>query len=279
MGLTRELADALVREHPERAAFVLERLEPEAAVAILARGEAADAAALLRRLSPQRASHVLGRLPPERGAVLLARLDLDQAVRLVRRLGLQVRQQMLEQLDAKRARAISALLAFAEGTAGALMDPDVLALPQGLSAREALARVRSEPEHARYNLYVVDDEQRLVGALNLRELLLARPNQTLAELMTPGPIRLEAGADRSAIVSHPGWREVHALPVVDERGCYLGAIRYRTLRELEEALLRRVDEDQSTSAALGQLFAAGAAGLFEALGGTGDAAAGARHGR
>jgi magnesium transporter len=145
------------------------------------------------------------------------------------------------------------------------MDPEVLALPLDLTAGEALARVREQPEQARYNLYVVDGEQRLVGALNLRELLVADPSDRLADLMASEPLRLVATADRALVVSHPGWRRVHALPVVDEDDRYLGALRYHTLRELEEELLRGRHEDRSTADALGDLFAAGAAGLLEAL--------------
>jgi hypothetical protein len=53
--------------------------------------------------------------------------------------------------------------------------------------------------------------------------------------------------------------------VVDEDERYLGAVRYRTLRELEKQLLRGAGEERSTAEALGDLFATGAAGLLDAL--------------
>jgi magnesium transporter len=276
MTLTRGLADALVREHPERAASVLERHDLAQVTGVLARGKPGDAADVLRRLSPQRAGAVATLLPRGRSAALLAGLALDDAVRLVRRLEPEVREEMLAQVEPRRARAIRALIGFPEATAGALMDPEVLALRSDLSARAALAQVRAQPEHAHYNLYVVDGEQRLVGALNLRELLIARPSRTLAELMVGRPLSLPATADRARVVSHPGWKEVHSLPVVDEAGRYLGAIRYRTLRSLEQDLLAKRAGDTPAADALGQLFAAGAAGLLEALAGTGSAGGGRR---
>ncbi len=279
MTLTRTLADALLQSYPGRAALVLDALEPAGTVDILGQGDAEEAAEVLRRLSPQRARHVLSSLPRARAAALLDRLELDEAARSLRLVDGPVRAELEGELEPKRARALRALLAFREGTAGALMDPEVLALPQGLTAGTALERVRAEPEHARYNLYVVDEEQRLVGALNLRELFLAEPTRTLGEMMVTAPQRLPADAEAAQVVSHPGWKEVHSLPVVDGQGRYLGAIRYRKLRELEQALFAKRRDDQDTSSALGQLFAAGAAGLFEALGGTGDGGGGARHGR
>jgi hypothetical protein len=61
-------------------------------------------------------------------------------------------------------------------------------------------------------------------------------------------------------------------------GRYLGAIRYRTLRALEEDLFAQRAADANSAGALGQLFAAGAAGLLEALAGSGGAE-GERRGR
>jgi predicted transcriptional regulator len=145
------------------------------------------------------------------------------------------------------------------------MDPEVLALPHDLTARDALARVREAAGNARYNVYVVDREQTLVGVINLHELLMARPGDQLSSLMQTRIHRLPARADRHAIVSDPGWREVHSLPVVDDRGVYLGAIRYRTLRLLEEQLRGNRGEEGATARALGGLLRAGATAMLEAM--------------
>ena len=179
-----------------------------------------------------------------------------------------MRDAVLDGLDDERLRSLHALLAFPEDTAGGLMDPDVLALPAELPVAAALERIRREPSHARYNLYVVDEEQRLVGALNLRELLLAPVDAELADLMTPDPLHLAAEADRARVVSHPGWKEVHSLPVIDANGRYLGAIRYRTLRDLEQELLRPATGDTPPARAFGELLALGAAGALDAFAGT-----------
>jgi magnesium transporter len=265
MALISTLADALIQKHPARAAEVLEREEPAQGITLLARGNARSAAEVLRRLSPTRVGATLGGLAPRRAASLLAALPLDAAARLLRHVEEAQRGGILEHLDARRAQSLRSLMAFPADRAGALMDPEVLALPSTLSAGEALDRVRERPDHARYNLYVLDDEARLVGALNLRELFLARPEDRLGDLMKPNPQAIRSDADRATVLSHHGWREVHALPVVDADGHYLGAFRYRTLRELEEELLHGRRDDSSSATALGELFATGAAGLLDAL--------------
>lgn len=265
MSLESRLAEALMRSHPERAAGVLERLGREEAIGALAAGDPALAAGVMARLAPPLAGAVLAALEPPRVAEVLGALDLDVAARLARRLPEERLAPALERVPPRRERALRSLLRFPEHSAGALMDPNVLALPGTLTASEALARVKEDPESARYNLYVVDDAQKLEGVLTLRELFLAPPGARLADLMRRSPICLDAHDDRSHIVGHPGWREAHALPVVDEQGAYLGAVRYGTLRELEEELLRGRREDGDVQDALGQLFAAGAGGLLDAL--------------
>jgi len=132
------------------------------------------------------------------------------------------------------AERLNLLLRYPEGTAGALMDPRALALPQDIPVGEALARVRHAARDVLYYLYVVDRAQVLVGVLNLRELMLAPRKAEVASVMRPHVARLSARADRASILAHPGWREFHALPVVDDAGLFLGVIRYETVRRLEE---------------------------------------------
>lgn len=264
-SLQARLARELVRAHPDRAAAVLDRLRPEDGVHVLTSVPSSQAAAVITCLSPYTAAAVLEALTPDRAAAILEVLELDVASRLLRRLSDARRAAISERLPAPVARDVQALLRFPEDTAGALMDPAGLALPEDFTVREALGRVRELPEQTRYNVYVVDRNQVLVGVLNLRELLVARPQARLAEVMTREPAHLSARADRSVVLGHPGWKKVHAIPVVDEAGHYLGVIRYRTLRQLEAELLGGPGVDGSTSEALGELFAAGAAGILDAL--------------
>ena len=270
MKLVRELAQHALEHHPDRAATVLERLDEAETIRLLERGSLESASAVLERLSPHYATAVLRGLKRERAARMLDALPVDVAVRVVRRADGGLQEALLALVDPNRARSIRSVLGFREGSAGALMDPDVLALPSDLSVREALRRVRKDPNLARYNLYVVDQAQRLVGALNLRELLLARGRLSLSDLMTRDPHRVLATADRATVLAHPGWKEVHALPVVDEANAFLGAIRYRVLRQLEVELLASRSGDLETSAAFGQVIAAGARGVLDAFSGAAE---------
>ena len=265
LSLESRLARELVRAHPDRAASILDRLSPGDVAHVLANVPVSQAAATIACLSSNLAAATLEGLNPERAADTLEALDLDVASRLSRRLSDGRRAIIAERLPSPVARSIQTLLKFPENTAGALMDPAGLALPEDFTVREALARIREMPEQTRYDVYVVDRNQVLVGVLNLRELLLARSQALLSDVMVRDPLRLLARDDRSVIVSHPGWKRAHALPVVDDKGCYLGVVRYRRLRQLEEELLGGKGVDGNTADALGELFAAGMGGILVAV--------------
>jgi magnesium transporter len=265
MDIETRLAGDLLEAHPLDAAQVFERLPAQDVAALIGNAETRVSEGVLQRMAPPLAGAVLSELHVEKASEILERLPVEMAALSLRSMDTSLREQVLAALPSRRSRALISLLRFPSGTAGALMDPEVLALPHDLTAREALARVREAAGHARYNLYIVDREQMLVGVINLHELLMARPGELLSSLMQTRVHRLPARADRHAVVSNPGWREVHALPVVDERGLYLGAVRYRTLRLLEEQVRGSRSDEGATARALGGLLRAGASAMLEAM--------------
>jgi len=265
-GLERELAEAFVRTHPREAGRVLGSLATAEAAGLLAALPAADAARVLEEAATHQARDLLGALPAPVGAALVRALPLDRASAILRGLDESMREPVLEALPRDLSRSLASLLAFPPGTAGAVMDPQVLSLPADLSAAEATERVRAAPAHVVYNLYVLDPRHRVAGVLNLRELLLAPPDVTLDRVTREARHRLSALADTRTLVEHPGWREVHSLPVVDREGTFLGAVRYRTLRRLEDELRERVTEPGTpTAEALGDLIWTGVSGLLDAV--------------
>ena len=71
-------------------------------------------------------------------------------------------------------------------------------------------------------------------------------------------------ATSESIVAHPAWKRIHALPVVERDGRFVGVIRYESVRQLEGRLLEQDVEDHAarTATALGEVYALGLLGLF-----------------
>jgi len=265
MSLRRDLATRLAQQHPDEAAAALEALAADEAGEFLATLSAKDAAGVLQRVTAHPAAEMLARLDSERAAELVGHLAVNVASSYLGRLDPASREAILDRVAPARAASLRVLLRHREDTAGALMDPEVLALPHDIDIREAVQRVRDSAENARYNIYVVDRDDKLVAVLNLRELLLANPDRPIAQIMHPDPIHLTADTDWRSVIDHPGWRVAHSLPVVDESGTYLGAIRYRTLRMLEARRNAVRPHGAVTSQALGDLFWTGVSGMLDAV--------------
>ncbi len=263
------LAEAFLDAHPEEAALVLERIPAAAAAAMLERVSPAAAAGALRRMAPASAADGLARLGLDRARDVVAALPWDAAALVLRRVDAAARETILSALAPGTAARLQALLRYPEDSAAALADPHVLALPDDLTAGEALARVRRSPRHALHYIYVVDRAQRLVGVLNLRELMLAPPKAALASVMHREVAHVPAQARRTAIVEHPARRVLHALPVVDDSGVFLGALRYETIRRLEtDAAVGRPPDALETLMTLGELCWVGLTGVFVDLAAT-----------
>ncbi|HMB71618.1 MAG TPA: CBS domain-containing protein [bacterium] len=266
MKLQERLAVRFAADHPGEAAAVLEPRPPEDAARALAALPPAVAAQVIRRMAPAAAARAAEHADAAEAGRILGHLTTDTAIPVLRRISPARRQAVADALPREHAEAVRAVLAFPAGTAGASMDPRHLALPADLTVKDTLEAMRRDPEHAHYNVYVVDRDQRLVGVLNLQEILAASPGDRLAERMKSPEHRLDADAGHHAILRHPGWRHVHSLPVVDRDGRYLGALRYRALRGLEaERDGGAAAPELVTVRALGDLFGAGLGGLLGAF--------------
>jgi len=184
------------------------------------------------------------------------------------------RAQLLAALPADTREPLARILPYPLGTAGAAMDPAVFRLPDDVIVADARARLRLAARDLLYYVYVVDREQHLVGVLDIPELLLAPARERLSAVMRRDVDQLSAWMPVAMVQEHPGWQQFHALPVVDEEQRLLGAIRYQTLRQIEqESGERAPDATLLTARALGELFQISTTGLVAGVAAT---AAGAR---
>lgn len=265
--LERAVAFDFLGRHPVEAVRFLERSDEKEVAVLLHEMEAKDLARVLAALAPSVSASQLSVLPTERAVSAVLALGIERGAVLMRRLDEERRREILDGLPEAERRAVSKLLRYPEGTAGALMDPRAASFHREQKVREVLESIRARWRDLRYYVFVLDDEHRLVGVLSLRELVAAPADAALASVMHRPVESLSARAGTSAILKHAGWQRFPQLPVVDESDRLLGVFRYRTF----QALLREGREDEAPgplglALALGELFWLGAAGVFRGLG-------------
>lgn len=265
MELESRLLNAFTDAHPAEVARFLESLSVSDAAQVMEDLPFDRLAQLLPWLAPPLAARSLELVEVNKAAAALSGTRHDIAATIIRAMGPEPRSRVIESLGPAARKATKNLLRYSQDTAGALMDPEALALAETVSAGDGLSRLCRAAKHALHYVYVVSEDQKLVGVLNLPELMAARPDQILG-LMAVRPVQsIPARASWQTIVAHPAWKQFHALPVVESGGRFVGVLRYSSIRKLEERLLDTGAQDHGaqTAAALGELYGLGLRGLVE----------------
>jgi magnesium transporter len=262
------LARAFLKSHPPRAARKLEQMPAETAAAVLRAIPPRSAAAVLREMTVPNASDCLEHLAAPEGAAMVAELTADEAGAMVRALEHARREPLLAALPADVRDPITRVLRYLEGTAGAVMDPTIFQLPHDVLVADARARLGRARRDRLHYLYVVDREHRLVGVLEILELMLARARDPVSLGMHRDVERLSVWLPVAMVREAPGWQRYHTMPVVDDEDRLVGAIRYQMLRKIErEAPDRGADPARLTASALAEIFQLGTTGMVSAIAG------------
>lgn len=263
MRATQLLSHAFLLAHPEDAARVMERL-PAKEQAKLFANNSAGTAKVMEHMVPPMGATCLALMKAEIAARIVRELSLDFKLAVLRCMQQDDRNRLFGALPPEESEPLRRLLRYPDGSAGALMDPYLFTVPDDITAGEALRRMRASAQPVLYYLYVLDRGQQLVGVTTLRELMRTRPSYALSSVMRREVARLPATLRSDDIVKNPYWRDFHALPVVDEQGHFLGAIRHETLRRVEREVAQNSQEGGAidTLLALGELYWLSLAGMM-----------------
>lgn len=275
MTVEERLARAFIDTHAPQAAVTLEQMPLARAAVVLESVPAPLAAKVVHEMTAPHAASLLGRIQPAVAAEIVTEMTVDEGAAIARAMDAEHREPLLAALSPHVRDPIETVIGFPEGTAGAVMDPSVFQIPDDVLVADARTRLRTAARELLYYLYVVDREHRLVGVLDIPELMLAPPRGPVSAAMHRNVDRLPAWLPVALVIEHPGWQRYHAMPVVDEEQRLLGAIRYQTVRRLERLGAERVTAPGLVTArALGELFQIGTTGLVAGVAGTASAAVG-----
>jgi magnesium transporter len=242
--------EALAEAAPGAAADVLEQLNEEVAAGLLAELEPEEVADILEQISPELAAELVEEVPIEDLTAAVSEMTGEAAADLLYELDDEVTESVLALLDDQSEQEIRRLLEYPSDTAGGLMTTEIAALPIGLTAGEAIERIRQlhdEYEDLSY-VYVVDDASRLKGVIYFRDLVFARPGASLDEVMVPEPVSVEAMSDREEVAELAQRYQLFGIPVVDEQGVLLGVV---TTDAVIEAVQDEATEDFAAAVGAG----------------------------
>lgn len=230
MSAQSACAGNFAETHPRDAARVVEQSMPDAAAAYLSSLPSPTASAVLTHMSQTAGASCLSLMAAEHAAPIVAELTPGFAAALLRKLAIERHTGLLGSVTADRKELLSRLLSYPEGSAGALTDPDILTLPDDISIAEAQTLLRRQRGKYYHQAYVVDRANRLMGVIHVRELVRGQARDPVVGIMRPATVSLPATARMASVQAHPAWRELDAIPVLDDSGLLLGIVRHRQMR-------------------------------------------------
>ncbi len=170
----------------------------------------------IRELTPLDAAEALVGLPADDIQFILSRLPTEQATIIASHLG---------EVAAPNDSATRAVLSGVEETIGELMTPVTATLPASSTVAEALTFMVKSADVSEISYIFVTENQQLVGVVGMRDLILAKPSETLSSIMVKEPFAFREETPIEGAVSEVLYRHYRMYPVVDEEQHVVGEIR------------------------------------------------------
>ncbi|MBE0505161.1 MAG: magnesium transporter [Marinospirillum sp.] len=183
---------------------------------------------------------------------LFVHMNSDERADLFNELSEDRQQGILRRMAKEEREDIRRLASYEEGTTGAVMTSDYVTVPAGVSVSRALDIVRQTAPNAEtiYQVYILDEHQKLVGTLSLRQLILARPEAGVDLLMTTELVSINASEKQEEASRLISRYDLLALPVVDDENRLIGIVTYDDAMDVAE---EEATEDIHKSASVGPL--------------------------
>jgi magnesium transporter len=226
-----DIADALGKLPPSGAAKVLAVLPFDLAVHVF------DEPELDRR------HQILQTMESGAAAALVEAMSADQQADLLRGLAPAARQPLLDKLDPDTRHSLKRLLEYPSDSAGGIMTTEVMTVPADWSVSQTLEYVRKVAmlKETVYVAYIVDHDDRLVGVVSLRQLMLADASATVLDVSARrAPLTVTPRTDREEVARVIAKYNLLAVPVVDEGNHVLGIV---TVDDVIDAIVREQTED------------------------------------
>ncbi|NJN42422.1 MAG: magnesium transporter [Flammeovirgaceae bacterium] len=201
---------------------------------------------LLSLLSPEDAAEVLEDIPEYQAADIMEDMEADKAAAIFNELDSDNQADLLTEMEDEEAEAIIAkmepdeaesarkLIQYDEDTAGGIMVTEFMWFHEYRTVSFVVQQLRDNPEeyedlNIRY-IYVTSGEK-LVGILQMRDLLLAKPDTVLSEIVHRDIISVKDSEKLNGLIDLFNEYDFYGIPVLDETGILLGVVQRRDVLE------------------------------------------------
>jgi magnesium transporter len=213
--------------YPQDIAEIFNEITKEEAKFIYNHLEEQIAADVLVELEEDVREHFLETLTSKEIAEHIDYMDSDDAADVIAELPDRVQDEVLAQIeDTEQASDIVELLNYDENTAGGLMGTELIRVHVSSNSIECVREIRAQADTVEniYSIYVVDDDEKLVGLLPLKKLVISPRNSKIQDIYDPKVISVKTNAPAEEVANIMDKYNLEAIPVVDLLGRLVGRI-------------------------------------------------------
>ena len=241
-GRENEIAALLAELHTSDIGRLVAALEEEDAVKLFKFLAPDKASAVLLEVDERRRKALISSISSEELIDVVHEMETDDAADVISELPVEEAKQVLDGIDRHESIAVQKLLVFPEDTAGGKMQAELASVIETATVEETIEEVRRKSHEIDNisNVFVVDKEGRLAGAVPLDKLILADPETPVITIANRDPIKVRTDMDQEEVAKLFQKYDLISVPVVDHEGRLVGRI---TVDDIVDVLEEEIFED------------------------------------
>ncbi len=237
------IKEQLSELYPVDIALILNQLELEDANYIYDLLEEEQSADVLLEMDEEKREELLATFSTKEIAEQLDNMESDDAADVINQLPEEIQEEVLSQIeDIEQASDIADLMSFEEGTAGSLMAKELVSVYAHETVSACIDEIRRQTESVdvMYAIYVVDDNEKLIGMLSLKKLIISHPLALVEEIYDGDVISVRTSASSEEVAELIQKYDLVVLPVVDQLGRLVGRI---TIDDVVDVMREEAEKD------------------------------------
>ena len=194
-------------------------------------------------LSQRERAGIISRIPGGERRIWIRLLPPDDAADVLQEAPEEAQEELLQLLDEQTRKEVSALLSYKRDVAGGLMNPQYARIRPDQTVDEAIRYLRLQAQNRLgeiYYVFVLDDEQHLLGVISFQDLFRGAPEKNVSEIMKTDVVVVTENQDRESVSQIFAHYKFMALPVVDSHNRLKGVI---TADDILSAVQAEATED------------------------------------
>ena len=235
-----DIAEVLDEVSFDEAIYIIKLLDSEKTSEILTELDEDTREKILENFSAKEIANEVGEMDSDDAADIIGELSEERQKRVINELE-----------DSELAEDIKELLSYGDDTAGSLMAKELVKVYETWTVAGCMRRIRGQAQEVTrvHSIYVVDKEDRLVGRLSLKDLIVAKSDQKIADISKAKVDAVNVNEDDETVARIMVKYDLEAIPVVDDNNVLLGRI---TIDDIVDLLKEEADKDYQMAAGLTQ---------------------------